>query len=785
MLSVFSSSSSISTQQQKQQILYFAMETLCSFCDKIRFDVLGFHEPMFYPNSYEDPEDFEDLEDPHELCRESWQKERQITLSTVLDGQQVPCDFCRSIVQLLEDRLKEQDTIPNSLQELGAEGAVLVVDYRSEPALRPNFPDWELTRLQVLLKLPKPMQEALRTKDAVNWRSYWGDSGPNVFIVLQSAEAETIEESIEYREDFASWTKEEEFGFGWSAAELLGEGRSRPCVFNANVVNYWREFCEEKHGIHKKSHCWKQEKSIVDRILGLEANDHERVLGMRVIDVQKRCIVDYDWDWMEPYYTLSYVWGTHAFLTLNKANEADLRKEGSLSQELLPDTIADAMEVVRNIDAMYLWVDNLCILQDDDADKERFINRMGTIYREADTTIIALCGEDAYSGLPGVRKDRPRILQQEIEIKGVRMLPVMMPTGWNDAYKLGETKWTTRAWTHQEVILSRRRLIFGREQAYFICGESILCEDVVGPDFSPFIDTFALLQLYGSALPYNAKHQTHFQQIITAYTKRQLTHRKDRLNGISGILEQISRTGGPFFQGIPLSCFSNAILWDRDFIWSGFPRLIDEKSCQEESGLRIAGLPSWSWVGWMGHIRFAKDFDDKPVNGQLRFYGFTPNEGLIELEALEHKIAQKEAWGSFLGGPETPYSCLPKEFWDFERTEVKLEDLPASVPDTPLLCFWTNTATIDLEVVEKKKCFKTSTGKLVGLGMRVFVPCGEVKKLELIVLGEQLNATPAVAVIAIRWENGIAYREPFGLETVGYCNWNDIENRCWKRIIMG
>lgn len=156
------------------------------------------------------------------------------------------------------------------------------------------------------------------------------------------------------------------------------------------------------------------------------------------------------------------------------------------------------MKVVNDMNKDYLWVDSLCILQDDDADKMRFINCMGTIYREADMTIIALCGEDAYAGLPGVREDKPRIRQQEIEIKGILMFPVMMPTGWADAYKLGETEWKTRAWTHQETLLSRRRLIFGREQVYFICGQSILCEDVVGPDFSPFINTFARLQFVNS-----------------------------------------------------------------------------------------------------------------------------------------------------------------------------------------------------------------------------------------------------------------------------------------------
>lgn len=136
-----------------------------------------------------------------------------------------------------------------------------------------------------------------------------------------------------------------------------------------------------------------------------------------------------------------------------------------------------------------------------------------------------------------------------------------------------------------------------------------------------------------------------------------------------------------------------------------------------------------------------------------------------------------------------PRAYLPKEFWDFERTEVKLEDLPSSTTETPLLCFWTSSATIELRANGRNNCFKTETGNTVSLGLRISVPPGEVKSLKLIVLGDQsyiqMDDTPAVAVIAIRWENSIAYREPYGLETISYSDWKEIEGVYWKRIIMG
>jgi hypothetical protein len=381
--------------------------------------------------------------------------------------------------------------IVDSLRELGAADAKVVVGYRTEPAARPDLPNWKLTRLEIALKLPEAIIDAMRRRFGVD--SYMDSLGPNVFVVLQDvyASTKTLKQSIRYREDFASWSEEDESEYG-PTVDFLGEGRLRPRVFDAQVVPYWRRFCEEKHEAHWRSPCWKHRTLFAEASANYEADDTGRVPGLRVIDVQQERIVDYDFDRMEPYYALSYVWGTRPFITLNKANEAGWRKEGSLSNVALPDTIADTIEVVRKMGKKFLWVDSLCILQDDEADQKRFISRMGTIYRAADITIIALCGDNAYAGLPGVQKDKPRLRQQEINIKGVSMLPVMMPTGWADAYKLGETKWITRAWTHQETLLSRRRLIFGREQAYFICGDAILCEDVVG-DFSPFIDTFARL----------------------------------------------------------------------------------------------------------------------------------------------------------------------------------------------------------------------------------------------------------------------------------------------------
>jgi hypothetical protein len=86
-------------------------------------------------------------------------------------------------------------------------------------------------------------------------------------------------------------------------------------------------------------------------------------------------------------------------------NELLLREDRSLllSWDRIPRTIQDGITLTREIGEDYLWVDALCICQDDREDQNRQIIHMGSIFQESFLTIIADCGDSASYGLPGVR----------------------------------------------------------------------------------------------------------------------------------------------------------------------------------------------------------------------------------------------------------------------------------------------------------------------------------------------------------------------------------------------
>jgi len=56
---------------------------------------------------------------------------------------------------------------------------------------------------------------------------------------------------------------------------------------------------------------------------------------------------------------------------------------------LLPPAFRDAIDIARRLDVRYLWIDSLCIIQDDQLDWQTESARMSTIYQQALLTISA------------------------------------------------------------------------------------------------------------------------------------------------------------------------------------------------------------------------------------------------------------------------------------------------------------------------------------------------------------------------------------------------------------
>ena len=164
---------------------------------------------------------------------------------------------------------------------------------------------------------------------------------------------------------------------------------------------------------------------------------------LRFIDVKRNCLVEMQS--ICKYTALSYVWGAVPNFRLTKANKRELSVSGGIEAvwEMLPRTIKDTVEFMRMLGLRYLWVDALCLLQNDQEDLELGVAVMDQIYERSWLTIIAACGHDANAGLPGVLEGSRKPSNLTMEVKEGVSLGVY--TGLDLLYK--NSVHNSRAWT--------------------------------------------------------------------------------------------------------------------------------------------------------------------------------------------------------------------------------------------------------------------------------------------------------------------------------------------------
>jgi hypothetical protein len=107
------------------------------------------------------------------------------------------------------------------------------------------------------------------------------------------------------------------------------------------------------------------------------------------------------------YRTLSYCWGQGKKLLCKKRSGSyEQFKQELPVDDSMPKTFRDALKVTRVLGYRFLWIDALCIVQDDPDDVRNEMAMMGDIYQQSALTIFAANGPDTDSGLFSKRDAR-------------------------------------------------------------------------------------------------------------------------------------------------------------------------------------------------------------------------------------------------------------------------------------------------------------------------------------------------------------------------------------------
>ncbi|KAF8957040.1 heterokaryon incompatibility protein-domain-containing protein [Flammula alnicola] len=431
------------------------------------------------------------------------------------------------------------------------------------------------------------------------------------------------------------------------------------------MVRNWISMCENWHGSScNKSQMFRREvKSVVDEIP-----------SFRLIDVVDNCIIRAPKN--SKYAALSYVWGKVDFLRTLKVSWR------------IPGTILDAMEVTRELNIRYLWVDSLCIIQDDDTGaKADAISKMDIVYGACFITIMAATGIDANAGLPGVRPGS-RGQRQPIEeiMPGLRL-----SARTRYQYLVKDSPYYTRAWTNQEMEYTPRSLIFIGGQVVFRCRKADQWrEDVVFEDETVISKGRGE---YSGDTSMTGDEIGTFEGLILSYSQLSLSFDSDIYNAFAGISNFIKTEFKiNLCHGIPDAYFDWFLLW-KSFV----PQV------------RRQGAPSWSWSGWIGgsssDIWDWCDNDPQEIRKEIKkrtwiiWYERVAHDSVEFMRVLP--MTKLSSSTNFYGGrvkKRFPFDC--SQTLPTPRTLVGApkyyEDILNSTPLSGFLQFWTVAVTFNL-----------------------------------------------------------------------------------------
>jgi hypothetical protein len=356
------------------------------------------------------------------------------------------------------------------------------------------------------------------------------------------------------------------------------------------------------------------------------------------------------------YITLSHCWGTTPGTT-SSTTIANLKDRLQNLPEL-PFTFQQAIALARYINIRYLWIDSICIVQDDPEDVRSEFSTMASVYGNATCNLLASSSKNSAEGChnpSGLYPLRPCILKWRLieatsySVKSVMVHPAM--PAWQEVIGGSEGgPLSQRGWVVQERHLAKRAIHFSPRRLVWQCSTVRAFRDYPDQDLvyenSRAADPQEVFQewpvnvegiVLGDYLkdPQNSVNLDNVYQcwfeLVAEYTSMALTKEEDKLRALAGL----ARATSEIIKDVYL-----AGLWKKDLV-----RQLCWFECKTYRGFmsspKAYRAPSWSWAAVDGPVQYPT-FDYSPTN-----YG---NPMAPEILEATVKTEEKEVYGPVTAG---------------------------------------------------------------------------------------------------------------------------------------
>jgi hypothetical protein len=313
--------------------------------------------------------------------------------------------------------------------------------------------------------------------------------------------------------------------------------------------------------------------SLPSRVLDIEPQVNTSIVLVESRDIQCRanCPI---------YATLSHCWGRAPVIQTTQQTLA--KRKRCIEWESLPQTFQDAISIARALSIRYIWIDSLCVIQDDENDWQRQSACMASIYSNSYLNIAATGSSDSRGGCLAPRSIRhggrtlklvsfPVIPNAEDSWPAIRVRhsfqPVHHPysnqsnrnTFSSDPLDKSVVPLLSRAWVFQERRLAPRTVHFHPSEMVMECRSSLYCE-CTGLNN---IDSLSCARSLDLKSFQDRQVLDYWYDIVEEFSRLRLSRESDRLIALTGVATVFQdRIKSGYLAGLWQADIARGLLWD-------------------------------------------------------------------------------------------------------------------------------------------------------------------------------------------------------------------------------
>ncbi|KAM7190392.1 Heterokaryon incompatibility protein (HET) domain containing protein, partial [Rhypophila sp. PSN 637] len=312
-----------------------------------------------------------------------------------------------------------------------------------------------------------------------------------------------------------------------------------------------------------------------------------------------------------PYVTLSHCWGSSRHISLTEKTYAKLQSR-TWEFSNLPKTYQDSLVVAQALGFKYIWIDSLCIIQDNEEDWLSQSALMERVYQNSACNIAATWADDSQKGCFSKRDPAISSLATITTCKTADGRPIEFQLGDVELTEreFDEAPLNSRAWVLQERYLSRRQISFAKSQVYWECHELRALEQFparLSGEMYIGGNPYTVLTkptFHPEAVMDEGDIRQEWSDVVDTYSGMKLTKLSDRAIALSGVAGYArSLNNDEYLAGLLRKSLEQQLCWYAEWGYLLPP-----------SGEYRA--PSWSWLSIASKVS-CDDFYNFQLTSQL------------------------------------------------------------------------------------------------------------------------------------------------------------------------